>query len=311
LKKESDRFKFGHQISPYLLTVKKTYMHKLLKNIFGFALLSCILMIAGCDKKTTGSTAPAKEIQVRVHATLGNILTDKDGHSLYFSSNDARGQNSCTGPCESYWPVFNIDNLAAENLGDGLKLTDFSTITTASGKQQTTYKGWPLYYFAPNGTAQEGAGLTGGEGVNGLWFVAKPDYSIIIVNNQLVGNDGKNYLGNYTEGIGKTIYFTDSLGRTLYTNTRDSANNNNFTLPDFGNNGIWPLYETDRIVAPSTLDRTQFGAIVVFGRKQLTYKGWPLYYFGQDSAIRGNTKGVSVPVPGRFPVPVQSIQPAP
>lgn len=106
-------------------------------------------------------------------------------------------------------------------------------------------------------------------------------------------------------------YFTDGLGRTLYTFTRDSANDNNFTKPDFSNNATWPVYETDKIVSPSTLDKSQFGSITVFGKKQLTFKGWPLYYFGLDSTTRGNSKGVSVPTPVVWPVPVKTIQAAP
>jgi hypothetical protein len=90
-------------------------------------------------------------------------------------------------------------------LGSGLSISDFGSITSVSGKKQVTYKGWPLYYFAPlvNGTnVQEAPGQTQGEGVNNVWFVAKPDYSIMIVTSQLVGHDGKNYKSDYTEGLG-------------------------------------------------------------------------------------------------------------
>ena len=105
----------------------------------------------------------------------------------------------------------------------------------------------------------------------------------MLVNAQLVGNDGKNYTGTYTEGTGKTLYFSDALGKTLYAFVRDSFNNNNFTKSDFSNNSVWPIYETDVAVVPSYLDKTLFSSINVFGKKQLTYKGWPLYYFGQDN----------------------------
>jgi hypothetical protein len=36
--------------------------------------------------------------------------------------------------------------------------------------------------------------------------------------------------------------------------------------------------------------KSQFGSITVFGKKQLTCKEWPFYYFGQDDATRGNHK---------------------
>jgi len=45
-----------------------------------------------------------------------------------------------------------------------------------------------------------------------------------------------------------------------------------------------------------------FSTIDVFGKKQLTYNGWPVYRYGADSLIRGNTKGVSVGTPGLWPV---------
>src|SRR5205085_7995635 len=122
----------------------------------------------------------------------------------------------------------------------------------------------PLYYYAPlvNGAnTLEPSGQTLGEGVGGVWFVAKPDYSIMLVNAQLVGNDGKSYKSDYTEGTGKTIYFVDSTGATLYSFSKDKNNTNTFTKPDFSNNASWPVYETDKVVVPSVLDKTLFGSI--------------------------------------------------
>ena len=39
-----------------------------------------------------------------------------------------------------------------------------------SGKRQVTYKGRALYYFAGDSYA----GDTNGQGINNVWFVAKP-----------------------------------------------------------------------------------------------------------------------------------------
>jgi predicted lipoprotein with Yx(FWY)xxD motif len=150
-----------------------------------------------------------------------------------------------------------------------------------------------------------------GEAINNVWFVAKPDYSIMIVNAQLTGHDGKSYKSDYTEGIGKTTYFTDDRGVTLYTFILDSLNKNKFTKSDFSNNSVWPIYETNNIVVPSILDKSNFGTTNVFGKIQLTYKGWPLYYFGQDGQTRGLNKGISFPSPGIWPVPVTNINQAP
>ncbi|MDL2145464.1 hypothetical protein QQY79_23315 [Flavobacterium tructae] len=276
-----------------------------------FTALTAILFLAGCsnDKDNTPVTPEAKkEIALSTSTTLGSYLSDKDGKSLYFFATDAKGQASCTGGCEAVWPPFYVDNLTAEKLSSGLTLTDFTTITTTSGKKQLTYKGWPLYYYAPsiNGTnTPETAGQTTGDGVGGVWFIAKPDYSIMLVRSQLLGHDGKNYKSDYTVGDGLTTYFTDAKGLTLYTFKNDNFKKNNFTKADFSNNAVWPIYETDKIVVPSALDKSKFSVISVFGKSQLVYNGWPLYYFGQDASVRGANKGISFPSPAVWPVPVK------
>ncbi len=287
---------------------KFTFSSNLIRGCISALLL---LTSVACSKDNQDESSDAvKEVQLRNDANLGNILTDKEGRTLYYFANDATASNNCTGGCEPIWPVFNVDNLSSEKLGTGLELSDFTTITTGSDKKQVTYKGRPLYYYAPlvNGVnVKEEAGKTGGENIGGIWFVAKPDYTIMLTNAQLIGHDGKNYTSAYTEGTGKTLYFTDAKGVTLYTFTNDKQNKNNFTAADFSNNGAWPIYETDKIVVPSGLDKTLFGSITVSGRKQLTYKGWPLYRFGQDNMIMGSNKGISFPSPGIWPVPVSNM----
>lgn len=241
--------------------------------------------------------------------TLGSYLTDKDGNALYFFAKDANGANNCTGGCTTNWPNFTNTSITQLKLAIGLKLADFDSITTTSGKQ-LTYKGWPLYYYAPGGV-REASGQTTGEGVGGVWFIAKPNYSITLANGQLLASDLKNYVVSatnvYSEGLGATTYFTDSIGRTLYAFFKDSTNINKFTKADFSNNAVWPIYETDKIVVPSILDKSFFSVTNVYGKKQLTYKGWPMYYVGSDvdattGKFRGNNKGVYGPLPTKWPI---------
>jgi predicted lipoprotein with Yx(FWY)xxD motif len=277
---------------------------KIMKRIFYLPMF--ILLFAGgmlftqCTT-SNGPTTTSYLVNLSNSATLGSYLTDKNGYALYFFSNDANGANNCTGGCTANWPIFNVTGLTQTQLGAGLALADFATITTPTGSQ-LTYKGWPLYTYAPAGV-QEASGQTSGNGTGGIWFVAKPDYTIMLANYQLVGIDANNYVVSATDvtslGTGKTVYFTDLQGRTLYAFAKDSAQINKYTKADFSNNGTWPIYTTSKVVIPSTLDKTLFDSITVYGQKQLTYKGWPIYYFGadQDTAgkFRGNTKGVSVP----------------
>ena len=287
-------------------------------SIVSVLLSASMITVVSCKKDHNNNSGypmqTQPEIRLQTSQTLGNYLVDKSNRTLYFFGNDPNGQNNCTGGCQPYWPVFNVDNLTADKLGAGLNLSDFGSITAPGGGKQTTYKGWPLYYFAPlvNGSnVPEAAGQTQGDGLFGVWFVAKPDYSVMIVSAQLLGHDGKNYKSDYTEGQGTTTYFTDANGVTLYTFTLDSLNKNKFTAADFSNNALWPIYGSSNIVVPSTLDKTKFGNITVFGRNQLTYQGWPLYYFGQDGMTRGLNKGISFPAPGFWHVPVANLGTAP
>jgi len=236
-------------------------------------------------------------------AQLGKILTDSAGYTLYYFTKDALPDTSlCTGGCVTNWPLFYAENLL---LGEGLDSADFTSIEHPEGGKQTTYKGWPLYYFVND----LNPGETKGEAVGNVWFAAKPDYSIMLIDNILVGKDGVTYNSNYEPGEEVVQYFVDEYGKTLYIFINDTYNQNNFTSSDFSNDPVWPIYEEELQAVASTVDTSMFDMIDVFGRQQLTYKGWPLYYFGGDS-LRGNATGVSVPRPGVWPVAVASLEEA-
>jgi len=269
--------------------------------------LLLLLMITACSKNDNPTPPPGNGSNVLISSTtnFGNILTDSLGKTLYFFSVDADGNSGCTGNCVANWPIFYKDSL---RLASGLTASDFSTIIRSDGQKQTTYKGWPLYYFA----ADANAGDVNGDKANGSWWVAKPDYTFMLTKTQLIGKDGVSYDSTSTPGASATTFITDDWGRTLYAFSPDSFNVNKYTKADFSNNGFWPVFEgTDVQNVPSVLSKNDFTTINVYGKTQYTYKGWPMYYFGGDSLVRGKTLGVSVPVPGVWPVFLQSSAPAP
>jgi predicted lipoprotein with Yx(FWY)xxD motif len=248
-------------------------------------------------------------VKLKNSPELGSYLTDQNDKTLYFFSNDANGKNNCSGGCATAWPIFSGDVPTQAKLGEGLSASDFGSITLDNGKKQITYKGWPLYYFSPKGVP-EAPNATTGEGAGDVWYVAKPDYTVMIMNTQLLGKDGKKYKSDYTEGEAKTAYFTDAKGRALYGFIKDKKNKNNFSKQG-EDSKAWIVYEADRIVVPSKVDKSLFGTIDVFGKKQLTYNGWPLYYFGDDEGVAGSNKGVSVPKPGIWPIAARDMSAAP
>ena len=283
----------------------------------GILMLILAITFIRCNKNSNAygsgnTTSPnSYHVQLGISASLGNYLTNGNGQTLYFFSNDVNGKSMCSGSCEMLFPPVFDSSLTAAEVGTGLNLSDFSSVTGADGKQVLAYKGWPLYTYSPGGTAEATGAITG-DGVAGIWFVAKPDYAIMLGNEQLVGGNDSNYTSTYSVGTGTTTFFTDARGLTLYTFAKDSADENKFTKTGFTNNASFPIYDTTSVIVPSVLKYSLFTVTNVFGMNQLSYNGWPLYYYGADSSVRGSTKGVSVGAPKViWPVGVQSMKPAP
>ncbi len=252
-------------------------------------------------------SVPENLVKLRTDATFGNVLTNAEGFTLYFFAPDSKGDSNCLGNCSAAWPTFYESELT---LDDGLDANDFETITRTDGTMQTTYKGWPLYTFSNDASA----GQINGDGNGGTWFVAKPDYSIMLVRSQLVGRNADgvetNLTGAFEPGDEETFYIVDDRGNTLYSFANVTKGKNNFTAADFSNNSVWPIFNVDVENIPSTLTIADFGSIDVFGQSQITYKGWPLYRFGQDEN-RGDNYGVGFPAAGVWPTVNDSTEPAP
>ncbi len=252
-------------------------------------LILFLLGLAGCreDEAGTPKEAPdAGQVKLATSPTLGTYLTDGLGNTLYLFTRDASGTSNCSGNCATIWPVYYAENVSA---GSGLEGIDFGTITLPDGSRQTTYKGWPLYYYAPGGVREE-AGETRGEGAsNNAWFVAKPDYTLLLA--------GQTIPNNATGQPESKRYLVDEKGFTLYYFERDTVANQSQCTG--GCISAWPLYYREAIKGPSALSAADFSSITrPDGMRQTTYKGRPLYYFappdgqsGRQRELRGETKG--------------------
>ncbi|HMC84229.1 MAG TPA: hypothetical protein VKI61_01830 [Chitinophagaceae bacterium] len=257
-------------------------------------LLFISVVFKSCSKDSTPATPPpkVKSVQLATDATLGTFLTDGKGYTLYYFAIDIDGVGKCAGGCLTAWPVFYDSLLSASTLGTGLTASDFTTVIAANGAKQTSYKGWPLYYFAPGGT-REAIGAKGGEKIGNTWFVAKTNYSVLLAEKKVVASG--------TTDTTSKEFLTDSAGNTLYYFTKDSLNPT--TLPTNCTGGCittWPVFYTPNITIPSLLLASDFGTITRTdgaggtNRLQSTYKGRPLYYFAPDAFSKGAAKGEGV-----------------
>lgn len=87
-------------------------------------------------------------------------------------------------------------------------------------------------------------------------------------------------------------YLADDKGMTLYYFKKDEEGKSNCTNDCLAN---WPIVKAGNYNIPEGYDKNDFGEIIREdnGGKQLTYKGYPLYYFVKDVA-KGDVNGEGV-----------------
>lgn len=101
--------------------------------------------------------------------SLGTIVVDGKGMTLYYFTNDTEGTttSACTGECLDAWPiaVASGDTPVVEGVTGTV-----GTIDSPDGQKHLTLNGMPLYYFAQD--AEPGDVL--GQGLNDVWYVVTP-----------------------------------------------------------------------------------------------------------------------------------------
>jgi predicted lipoprotein with Yx(FWY)xxD motif len=102
--------------------------------------------------------------------TLGRILFDENGYTLYRFSKDEGSQSSCYGACAKQWPPLATEGqLKARKV----KFKELGVTKRKDGSLQVTYFGHPLYLFV----GDEGTGQANGNGVHafgGEWRAMHP-----------------------------------------------------------------------------------------------------------------------------------------
>jgi len=125
---------------------------------YGAALLVVALLALGACGSVEAQLGRVRQ------TSLGPVLVDASGYTLYVHGEDPPGVSHCTPACTVYWPPVEA---APASRPQG----DFSIITRESGTRQWAYKDKPLYRFS----FEVAPGHTGGEGAaDGDWHVARP-----------------------------------------------------------------------------------------------------------------------------------------
>jgi predicted lipoprotein with Yx(FWY)xxD motif len=113
--------------------------------------------------------------------SLGRILTNSSGHTLYLFLADKRGMSACSGTCATAWPP--LISSGKPRAGAGSKASLLGTTKRADGRMQVTYDHHPLYTFIKDTKR----GQTSGEGVNAfgaVWDAVSPSGAKVVAMSQ-------------------------------------------------------------------------------------------------------------------------------
>jgi predicted lipoprotein with Yx(FWY)xxD motif len=114
------------------------------------------------------SSTPAAGSGLHVADTsLGKVLVDANGRTVYMLTADSSGTSTCSSACLTYWPP------VAPSKADAAVTGKVATTTTTSGSKIATVGGWPLYTFIQD---QKPGDVTG-EGISnfgGVWYAVSP-----------------------------------------------------------------------------------------------------------------------------------------
>lgn len=117
-------------------------------------------------KQGGASTTPSgATVNVAQDASLGKILTDASGNTLYQSANDQTNVSNCNAGCSSIWLPLTLSS-GTPTAGTGVT-GQLSVITRSDGTKQVTYNGKPLYRYS----SDSAPGDTKGNGIASIWSV--------------------------------------------------------------------------------------------------------------------------------------------
>lgn len=117
----------------------------------------------------TAGTGTAAGASVSVASTsVGQVLVDARGMTLYVFDPDHQGPSTCYDACATAWPPLTVT--AAPVAGQGVDASQLSVVARKDGRQQVTYHGWPLYLWQKD----VAPGDVTGQAVKGVWWVLDP-----------------------------------------------------------------------------------------------------------------------------------------
>jgi predicted lipoprotein with Yx(FWY)xxD motif len=206
-------------------------------------------------------------INVAQNPTLGPILVDGNGMTLYMFTKDTADTVNCTGKCIENWPP--LVTQGSPTLGDGVDAAMIGTADLSDGSKIVTYNHMPIYYYIKD----KAPGDVVGQGNNDVWYVVAPDGMPVGMEPTI----------NVSQDPTLGPILVGENGMTLYMFTKDTADTVNCSGKCIEN---WPplLTAAGKPVLGDGVDAAMIGtADLPDGTKIVTYNHMPLYYYIKDT----------------------------
>src|ERR1700689_5549659 len=117
--------------------------------VFTVLLAACGSSSGSSSSGTPAAAAPSQSSQgssstamlKTAKTSLGTVLTDSKGFTLYWFAIDTPTSSKCSGSCTTFWPPV----IGTPQAASGVTLPGkLGTITRSDGSLQATYNGHPL-----------------------------------------------------------------------------------------------------------------------------------------------------------------------
>ena len=153
-------------------------------KLIAIAAFGALAAAAGCTSGTSttpastaasggsGASGGTPTVTVASKGTVGAVLSNGQGMTLYRYTPDTPGVSACTGGCATTWPPLTLP-AGVTNPVAGPGVTNLGTIKRADGSLQVTYTGMPLYRYVGDTSRTDATG----QGLGGTWYVLKASAS--------------------------------------------------------------------------------------------------------------------------------------
>ncbi len=127
---------------------------------------------ASASTDTAATAVVQAVVMTRKAGSLGTILVNANGRSMYLFEADTSSKSTCYQACAAAWPP--VLTSGKPKAGSGVQSKLLGTTTRTGGATQVTYNGHPVYLYS----GDSAAGDTHGQGLTQFgakWYVLNPD----------------------------------------------------------------------------------------------------------------------------------------